>query len=224
MARECECYLQEVMRRKLKFANIPELFKDLELSKFDVMVYQQAESRQIVRTACKIIKTYLDNFTTMQERGMGLYIYSKTRGSGKTYISAMIANELMKKHQVKFAGSTVILNEIRTTYEKNKDKEYTENQLLDALVTTEILVIDDFGTERVTDWVNDKFYHIINQRYLKKKVTLYTSNDSIRTLDYDSRITSRIMERVYEVKFAEESVREHIAENNEKEIIEMIQR
>ena len=121
-------------------------------------------------------------------------------------MAASLANEIMQKHDtgVKFATSMNILAEIRRTYDN--DSEYTESQLLDALVMAEVLVVDDFGTEKATQWVRDKFYQIVNSRYVKRKITIFTSNEPIQGLDYDERITNRIKERCFQIDFPEESV------------------
>lgn len=214
----CKCREKAVMSRRLRFADIPEAFRVMDLRSFRMDVYRKQESKKMVSDACKIIKTYLDDFESQKERGMGLYIWSRTKGSGKTRIAAGIANELMKNYAVKFAVSLTILQEIKNTW--RRDTEYGENQLLDALYTTDILVIDDFGVERPADWINDKMYQIINERYINQKVTIFTSNDPLDKLSYDDRITNRIKERTYQIAFPEESVRDHIAERMQEEIIE----
>lgn len=216
----CKCREKAVMSRRLRFADIPEAFRGMDLRSFRMDVYRKQESKKMVSDACKIIKTYLDDFESQKERGMGLYIWSRTKGSGKTRIAAGIANELMKNYAVKFAVSLTILQEIKNTW--RRDTEYSENQLLDALYTTDILVIDDFGVERPADWINDKMYQIINERYINRKVTIFTSNDPLETLQYDDRITNRIKERTYQIAFPEESVRDHIAEQLREEIIEKV--
>lgn len=214
----CKCREKAVMSRRLRFADIPETFRGMDLRSFRMDVYRKQESKKMVSDACKIIKTYLDDFESQKERGMGLYIWSRTKGSGKTRIAAGIANELMKNYAVKFAVSLTILQEIKNTWQR--DTKYSENQLLDALYTTDILVIDDFGVERPADWINDKMYQIINERYINQKVTIFTSNDPLDKLSYDDRITNRIKERTYQIAFPEESVRDHIAERMQEEIIE----
>lgn len=216
----CKCREKAVMSRRLRFADIPEAFRGMDLRSFRMDVYRKQESKKMVSDACKIIKTYLDDFESQKERGMGLYIWSRTKGSGKTRIAAGIANELMKNYAVKFAVSLTILQEIKNTW--RRDTECSENQLLDALYTTDILVIDDFGVERPADWINDKMYQIINERYINRKVTIFTSNDPLETLQYDDRITNRIKERTYQIAFPEESVRDHIAEQLREEIIEKV--
>lgn len=214
----CKCREKAVMSRRLRFADIPEAFRGMDLRLFRMDVYRKQESKKMVSDACKIIKTYLDDFESQKERGMGLYIWSRTKGSGKTRISAGIANELMKRYTVKFAVSLTILQEIKNTW--RRDAAGNESQLLDALSTTDILIIDDFGVEAPAAWINDKMYQIINERYINQKVTIFTSNDPLDKLSYDDRITNRIKERTYQIAFPEESVRDHIAERMQEEIIE----
>ena len=123
-------------------------------------------------------------------------------------VATALANELINKHHkfVKFATSLDILDEIRATY--NKDNDETEDTLLKDLSRADILVIDDFGTERATDWAGEKFYQIVNKRYINNKITIYTSNYDLTKLRYDDRITNRIREKSYIIHFPEESVRE----------------
>lgn len=219
-AKPCECRNIAIMSRRLRFANIPSTFKDMTLKTFRADAYKKNESKTLITTACKTVKYYLDNFEQMKADGMGLYIFSDTKGSGKTRMAVSIANELMQKYPVKFSTSLAILNEIKRSW--NKDSEYTENKLLDDLCNTEILIIDDFGTEMVTGWINDKFYFIINHRYMNQKVTLFTSNSHLDRLEYDNRITNRIKERTFQIAFPEESVRNHIADKNNIDMIERI--
>ncbi len=217
-ATPCSCRSKAVTSRRLRFAEIPEAFRGLTLQTFQTSVYREQESKQRIAAACKIIKTYLADFESQKEAGMGLYIWSRTKGSGKTRMAAGIANELLGTHTVKFAVSLTIIQEIKNTW--RKDSEYSENKLLDALSTVDVLIIDDFGVESPAGWINDKFYQIINERYINRKVTIFTSNDPLDKLNYDDRITNRIKEKVYQISFPEESVREYIAENKQRELIE----
>ena len=203
----------------MSFAEIPETFRDMRLNDFSLDAYKTADGRKAASSACKAIKYWLDNLESMEARGMGLYLYSNTKGSGKTRMAASIANELMteKKMQVKFATSVRIINEIKRSW--NKETRVTESNLIDFLSTTQILVLDDFGTEQVKDWIGERFYGIINYRYVEKKITIFTSNESISNLNYDDRITNRIKERTFQIPFPEESVRENIAKENMGELL-----
>lgn len=218
----CKCRRKAVMSRRLRFADLPDAFREMELKTFRMDAYRNDESRKRVSDACKIIKAYLDDFKNQREQGMGLFIWSRTKGSGKTRIAAGIANELLKDYTVKFAVSLTILQEIKNTW--HKDAQCSESELLDALCTTEILIIDDFGVEHAANWIDDKLYQIINERYIHKRVTIFTSNESLQTLPYGDRITNRIKERTYQITFPEESVRDYIAEQMQEEIIGKVMR
>lgn len=222
VAKECECMKSRKLNSRLAFANIPDAFKDVSLSNFKSSVYKKDESKEDIKIVVGIVKKYLESIDDNIEQGMGLYIYSKTKGSGKTRLAVSLANELIEKYniQVKFATSPQILNEIRSTWDRNS--EYAESTLLDALSTAKVLIIDDFGTEEIRGWINDKYYSIINQRYINKKPTLFTSNEQLEELEYDDRIISRIRERVYQVSFPEEDIRVYIAEARDREMLKNI--
>lgn len=219
---ECECGItqKKIIGDKMAFADIPKSFEDMTMANFDTNVYKTPESRNKAVIVVKGINYWLTHFDAIKERGMGLYLYSRTKGSGKTRMAVSIANELMlkKKCQVKFCTSLQILNEIKASWDR--DNEYSENNLLDLFSKCEILIIDDFGTEQSDKpWINERFYQIINNRYIDKKITIFTSNERLDLLKYDDRITNRIKERVFQIPFPEESVRDIIAKQNMEEII-----
>ena len=225
--KECECGIVEQERQssKLRFASIPETYKSVSLKDMTTKYYLKPESKNVFKATAELIKWYLDNLEENIESGKGIYFWSEVKGSGKTMIASALANELINKYKryVKFATSLDILDEIKATYNSGSDEN--ERTLLNDITSTDFLIIDDFGTERTTDWATEKFYQIVNKRYVDKKVTFFTSNFDLKTLKYDDRITNRIKERSYIVHFPEESVREVKAakENNMKKRGEVIE-
>lgn len=216
--RKCDCGLidRELMNRQRTYAEIPEAFKDYRLDSFKTTVYK---NQAIITEASKTIRYWFRNLNQMMKDGIGLYISSGTKGSGKTRMAASIANELMIEngYPVKFATSIQILTEIRSTWDKKS--ETSESKLLNQLTSIKVLVLDDFGTETVKDWIGERFYHIINERYVRNLPTIYTSNNRLDKLDYDDRITNRILEKTIQVVFPEESVRTMIALQREQEML-----
>lgn len=207
------CLQSRKRENRLNFANIPDAFKNIRLKEFVGAYYKDRESLQVV---IDNVKYWIDHAEEMIETGVGLYLYSHTKGSGKTRMAVSLANELIYEFdkRVRFVTSLDILSEIRAMWnrESRDDSEFSsESQIMKYLNTTEVLVIDDFGTEAHKEWMDDKFYQIINARYVNHLVTIFTSNLSIAELRYDDRITNRIRERSYEIHFPEESVREIIA-------------
>jgi DNA replication protein DnaC len=213
------------MKKRISFANLPDAFKDMTLENFKSSVYKQENSKKVISIVSQVIKAYLDKIESHKSIGKGLYIYSHTKGSGKTRFAASIANELIKKHnmRVKFATSSNIINEIKATWDK-ETRTCTQSALLSALSTTEVLVIDDFGTEKIYDFVNENFYSIVNERYNNRKLTIYTSNYDLSELPYEDRIRSRVKEMTFVIQFPEESVRDYIAEQDNIELIKSIRR
>lgn len=225
--RECKCGIRrrQIEENRMRFANLPSNFISLRLRSFDITAYNSPNCQNAARNAIKGINYYLNNFSALKGEGKGLYIYSQTKGSGKTRMAVSLANELMDKGvQVKFATSLQILAEIKKSWDKNSEYQ-SESELINQLSTTEVLIIDDFDVEQGGKaWISERFYQIINSRYMDKKVTIYTSNSGIENLGYDDRIVNRIKERSFVLPFPEESVRDRIAKENMYELINAIRR
>ena len=225
--RECKCGIRrrQIEENRMRFANLPSNFRKLRISSFDITAYNSHNCQNAARNAVKGINYYLNNFSALKVQGKGLYIYSQTKGSGKTRMAVSLANELMDKGvQVKFSTSLQILAEIKKSWDKNSEYQ-SESELINQLSRTDVLIIDDFDVEQGRKaWISERFYQIINSRYMDKKVTIYTSNSGIENLGYDDRIVNRIKERSFVLPFPEESVRDKIAKENMYELINAIRR
>lgn len=223
-AKECRCGIRQkqIMENKLAFANIPQLYADMQLADFRTDIYETAESRACAEEVVEAIHYWLDHYPEMQERGVGLYLYSKTKGSGKTRMAVSVANELLQKgEQVKFATSQQILSAIKASW--SGDSECSEEVLLKDLLAVQVLVIDDFGAEiegrKESAWINDRFWRIIDGRYVSGKVTIFTSNDGLDDLNYDDRIPSRIRESTCRIAFPEENVRDRLSHDARRNFV-----
>lgn len=207
---DCGCYEKDIEDRRLKFASIPLGYRDATFKDISTKYYKKPESKQTIKACYDSVKYWFEHIEESEESGKGLYMWSLAKGSGKTLMAAAVTNELLAiKRKVKFTTSMDILDAIRESYDK--DSEETEAKLLSDLTRADILIIDDFGTERCTDWVSEKFYQIINKRYINRKITIFTANYDIQDLPYDERISSRIKERSFKIHFPEESCRDLIA-------------
>lgn len=227
-AKDCRCGIRkrDIHKNRLRFADIPEAFKEVDLKDFKKSVYTMQESQEKIIEAAKAVRYWFQNLDDMKERGIGLYFYSGTKGSGKTRLAVSIANKLMNEYhtQVKFSTSIRILEEIKRTWDFSEEKDSAdrnrESDLMYAFRKAEVLIIDDFGVEIKKSWIDEKFYSIIDGRYTGKKITIFTSNMKLEDLPYDERITNRIKERVLQIPFPEESVRDLLAEQLHQELLE----
>ena len=144
-----------------------------------------------------IVSKYLFNFDTMLRENEGLYFYSETKGSGKTFLACCIGNEIIKRRglNVKFVS---IVEYIQAAREKAAQK------YMDATV----LIIDDFGAQdEKHEWVQELVFRLINGRYERRKMTIFTSNVPIEKCSSDERITQRIGKMATEIMIPEFSVR-----------------
>lgn len=149
-----------------------------------------------------IVNNFITKYEALSNKGMGLYIFSKTKGSGKTMLSCCILNELSKRYigSVKFINALDLLEMTKKGYRQ-------EDTDVESLYMCRVLVIDDIGVQLDKEWVNTVFYRLINERYGSRKVTIYTSNMTINDLKMDDRILDRIESTSFEVHLPEVPLR-----------------
>lgn len=224
--RECSCgYLQRYrLNGRLKFATIPKEFEGQTVDNFQTDCYGTAANRELAAMAQTIAKRYVEKFDEIQETGKGLYFYSRVKGSGKTRLAISIANDLIEKKfiQVKFATTIQILDQIKATWGGISKNEESEQKLIHDIVSVPVLVIDDIGVEAVKDWINERFYNILNGRMIEKRVTIFTSNCKIEELNFDDRITNRIVKMALPVQFPDESIRTAIARKENDDLLDRL--
>ena len=163
----------------------------------------------------EFVNRYILNFEKFREKGMGLYIYSGTKGSGKTMLSCCILNEISQRHPgiVKFVN---ILDFLEMT-----KKGFTGNNVeTEKLYTASVLVIDDLGVQMSREWVETVLYRLINERYTKRLPTIYTSNIQTDALKIDDRIVDRIESTTYPIALPEEPIRKQIRQQERKKLLE----
>ena len=224
--RECSCgYLQRYrLNGRLKFATIPKEFEGQTVDNFQTDCYSTAANRELAAMAQTIAKRYVEKFDEIQETGKGLYFYSRVKGSGKKRLAVSIANDLIEKKfiQAKFATTIQILDQIKATWGGISKNEESEQKLIHDIVSVPVLVIDDIGVEAVKDWINERFYNILNGRMIEKRVTIFTSNCKIEELNFDDRITNRIVKMALPVQFPDESIRTAIARKENDDLLDRL--
>lgn len=103
-----------------------------------------------------------------------------------------------------------LLGEIRSSY--SGDSVLEETYLLDKLFRANLIVLDEVGSEKQTEWLSDKLYLIINDRYENELPVIYVSNYEIEELRdrVGSRIVSRIIESCKILEIGTKTLREKI--------------
>ena len=145
-----------------------------------------------------------DYFNKKKYKEKGLFLFGKV-GVGKTYDIYALTKSLLKENMdVQVFNLPRLLNVIRASFSKQEvynedadDYSYAfvkDMSDIEKLINVEVLMIDDIGAEKPSDWVAETLYHLINSRYEKMKTTIFTSNLNLDELA--ERINHRIITRI----------------------------
>lgn len=129
-----------------------------------------AENKRSFEVATDYIKNFREYFT----QGKGLYLEGPC-GTGKTHLAIAIALAIINTGVPVICKTSIdILSDIKRCYERNS--EVTEEEVLEAYKTVDLLIIDDLGKEQVTEWSVPVLYSILNERYEALLPTIITTN------------------------------------------------
>lgn len=186
-------FADDVIKVK-RSADIPNSFYNKRLSDFDWNVYVTDDGKTFDTSSQQNgVKSFIDQFSKWENQNMGLYIYSKTKGSGKTFLASCICNELMDKVAIRtrFVSASQLID-ISQSGDKNANDEYKRNPMK-LLHECKFLVIDDLGQKNLgSEWLEDILFKLLDDRMINSRMTMITSNLPIQELPFNERITDRI--------------------------------
>lgn len=167
----------------------------------------------------KLANAFVLNFKSFKTEGKGLYVYSETRGSGKTMLACCLANEVAERFGLPIKYMSVIdyLELTKKGYKKQEEKEEQEN-----IRKTGLLVLDDIGVELSNEWTGTILYGLIDFRYVSKRPTIITSNIPIDGLHIDSRVKDRINAMCIPIPLPEVPVRSIMAADANRRFLNRI--
>ena len=108
--------------------------------------------------------------------GLGLLFTGRHSGVGKTHLAVAVLRELAetKKTYGHFWDYLELMREIRSSY--NPEVRMTEMQALEPIINSPVLLLDDLGALKITDWMHDMLFYILNQRYVHQRPSIITTN------------------------------------------------
>lgn len=199
---ECQGNLAGRAKENSRLSNIPGRFTTSYLGSFSWEIYGQDTDIQR-----KVVNSFIEDYKQWKDRGLGLYLFSRTKGAGKTHLACLMANELMIQYGIRcqFLHVSSLIDEIKTA-----DRDGMESPLL-RLYSTDLLILDDLGAQKGNNWLNDSLFKIFDHRLDIGGMTLITSNVEVNELadrGFDDRIVDRIYRTTMVLSLPEVCVRE----------------
>ena len=163
---------------------------------------------------------YVEHWEQMRENNYGLLLWGKV-GTGKSYFAGCIANALMEQEiSVRMTNFSAILNDLTASFEGR-------NEYIERLCRFPLLILDDFGMERGTEYGLEQVYNVIDSRYRSRKPLIVTTNLSLTELQNPqdtahARIYDRVLEMCLPILFTGENFRKETAQtklNGLKELL-----
>lgn len=197
--------------RRKSLSRIPVEYKSKYPKDFDFSLYGENTNLQK-----KIVNDFIINFNTAYKiTGRSLYIFSKEKGTGKTMLACILANEIMRRYGIscKYVNS----QEYIEMYSSKKTEE------VEAMKNCMLLILDDIGAESTgrDNWTQKIIYNLVNWRYVNHYPTIFTSNFPIEELKEDDTTISRL-ERCIPISIPNVSIRRQNSYSEVKKFIDGI--
>ena len=193
----CKCVIQkqeDELRAAEELKRKREIESKFSISalgeRFESSTFDSFKDREGASEAFKRCLDYCDNFDAYKE--VSLVIWGDP-GNGKSHLAAAIAKTLKTQGKTTvFQTVAELLERIRNTF--NSNNRETEKIILSALYDCDLLILDDIGAEKISDWVLDVIFRIVDGRYRKMRPILYTSN--FKPVDLKDRVGPRVYDRL----------------------------
>ena len=200
---KCHCFKQAIVNMLFSQDTVKEIIKDENFSNFRLDYYSNDMVNELtgltpyenMRRVLNKCKQYMDHFESEYQN---LLIYGNA-GVGKTFLANSIANALIQKAVTVIYLTSYQLFDIlgKNKFQKSNDQYSNPERKLneDFIYECDLLIIDDLGTELNNSFVSSQLYNCINERHLKKKSTIISTNLSLEELSatYSERIYSRLV-------------------------------
>ncbi|MDD7403798.1 MAG: ATP-binding protein [Butyribacter sp.] len=193
----CHCFTQAKLQALYENSNISEILEKENFDTFceeyydDTVIHENLSitPRENIRRVKEICLDFVKHFDNIYDN---ILFYGPT-GVGKTFITHCIAKELLDSgHTVVYLTSLQLFDIL----EKNKfykEDTYTTNEQISYILDSDLLIIDDLGTELSNSFTTSQLYRFIDERILKKRSTIISTNLSFSDLRerYSERLFSR---------------------------------
>jgi DNA replication protein DnaC len=167
----CDCWRDRIGRDRLADSNIPKRYQHCTLSNFSA--YNESLERAVEKA--RVVADGFRQERTREQVGRGLLLEGQP-GVGKTHLAVAVLKQIIATTAARgvFYDTRDLLRVIRSTYDPSI--RTTEFDVLRPVMTADVLVLDDLGAEKTSEWVDETMNLIVNTRYNERRLTIFTSN------------------------------------------------
>ena len=192
----CTCQAELRRRQRIAASNIPKRYAHCSLENF-------REVSTMLKNAKSRVQEFVDLWPATDE-GRGLLLMGAC-GVGKTHLAVAALLEIIrtaKPGRLLFSNFQDLIQEIQASFDS--DEVPSKSEILKPLLEADLLVLDELGSQKPTQFVQDILYYVINTRYNEERTTIFTTNyfDTPADAKEESltqRIGSRLRSRLYEM-------------------------
>lgn len=187
--KKCHCFLQAQINLLYEQSGIRKM---LENENFSTLSYEYYQGEDLTRFKNTVLtcRNFINNFNSDYHN---LFFYG-TVGTGKSFLSGCIAKELIESgHSVIYFSATGLfdtLSKYKFDYRISDELRSSQGDLFEC----DLLIIDDLGTEFTNNLIASELFSLINDRHLRKKATVISTNLSLE--DFRNRYSDRIFSRI----------------------------
>ncbi len=223
---QCDCDKRREMEEKKAAENKAAMervnrLKDASLmgERFQRAKFENFQITQYNERNLKLCRRYAERFDEMVAKKQSLLFWGNV-GTGKSFAAACIANYLLDRGvPVMMTSFVKLLSLIQNGDEKEAD-------IISRLNSAKLVIFDDLGAERNTDYALEKIYNIIDSRYQRELPIIFTTNLTITEMKNETdnrykRIYDRVFENIYPMQFTGQSWRRKEASRRFEEMEEL---
>lgn len=212
-SKKCHCFRQAAIDLLYAQSNLREILTAENFSSFSLSYYSEQITDPVTGlTAAQTARRTLDEcrrfVRDFDESFENLFLYGDT-GLGKTFLSHCIAKELLESTHSVIYFSSFRLFERFADSAFGRSAPGSQAELEQHIFDCDFLIIDDLGTELVNSFVSSELFHVLNERILRRKSTLISTNLSLGTFadTYSERVFSRISSNYLMLKLIGDDIR-----------------
>ena len=184
----CDCHRTEKKRVLMRRAKFPEKHIGCTVSGYT----PKTQNERVAKTAVMAwVKGYKPGCS-------GLYLFGDA-GGGKTHLLVAVGKALIEHFdaEVLYVSTAEMVARTKAQFNRNDNDFEPYDTPFDEAAEAEVLLLDDIGSEKPSEWLLEQMYRLINTRYNAMRTTLITSNLNLQT--FESNFDARIADRIHEM-------------------------